>query len=98
MVSFDRLQELLDKNHVSKSQFSTALGLSGPALSHYLKGNRKPSFDIIVKMAGLLNVSTDYLLGLTCDPTPPVDQSEMLLKEYNFDVKSARIEHRIKVY
>lgn len=98
MGSIDRLNTLLAKNHISKTNFSAALGLSAPALSHYLSGNRKPSYDIIAKMAGLLNVSTDYLLELTNNPTPSADQDEMLLSRYNFDVKMVREENKIVIY
>jgi transcriptional regulator with XRE-family HTH domain len=98
MVSNDRLNLLLAKNHISKTHFSAALGLSSPALSHYISGNRRPSYDIIAKMAGLLNVSTDYLLALTNDPTPSPDQAEMLLSQYNFDVKTVREENKIVIY
>jgi hypothetical protein len=49
-------------------------------------------------MAGLLNVSTDYLLELTNNPTPSADQGEMLLSRYNFDVKTVREENKIVIY
>lgn len=38
----------------------------------------KPSADVVVKVAKYYNVSTDYLLCLTDDPTPPTNDTNRI--------------------
>jgi len=46
-----------------------------------LKMGQMPSADKIVLMAQYLEVSTEYLMGLTEDPTPPKKSEEMTDEE-----------------
>ena len=50
-----------EKVHVGKS-----------AISKYERGEIQPSNDVMIKISHELGCSTDYLLGLTNDPTPPL--------------------------
>lgn len=40
-----------------------------------------PRVDAVVKLAGYLGVSTDYLLGLTDEPSPAADRCTELTQE-----------------
>ena len=44
--------------------------VSQEAISQYISGKIKPKLAVIIKMAKILNTSTDYLLGLTDNPNP----------------------------
>ncbi|MEZ5708959.1 MAG: helix-turn-helix transcriptional regulator [Blastomonas sp.] len=46
-------------------EVAVASGLSKAAISHFEHGRREPSARSIVSLARALNVSADYLLGLT---------------------------------
>ena len=61
----DRLKECRLECGLTQLQVANALGLTLPAICQYEKGVREPSLDILVKLCKLLNVSADYLLGLT---------------------------------
>lgn len=64
-----RLTELREKNKISKIDIAQNLKISLRSYQRYEKGERKPDSDILLKIAILFNVSTDYLLGLTNNPT-----------------------------
>ena len=60
-----RLTELREKNKISKKDIAQNLKISLRSYQRYEKGERNPDSDILLKIAILFNVSTDYLLGLT---------------------------------
>ena len=43
-------------------ELSTALDISVPNLSYYMKG-REPSYDILIRIADYFDVTTDWLIG-----------------------------------
>lgn len=60
-----RLKQLrLDKN-LRQEQVAKLIGVNKSAISTYENNTRQPSFDILVRLATLYRVSTDYLLGIT---------------------------------
>lgn len=60
-----RLKQLrLDKN-LRQEQIAKLIGVNKSAISTYENNTRQPSFDILVRLATLYRVSTDYLLGIT---------------------------------
>ena len=59
-----RLRETRAQMELSQSQLATMLGVSQNTVSNWERGNRSPDFDMLMKIAETLDVSTDYLLGL----------------------------------
>ncbi len=65
MVDFgDRLKTLRLKNKLTQSQLAQKLGLTKSVISAYETGIRLPSYDILICIAQIFKVSTDYLLGI----------------------------------
>lgn len=61
----DRLNEALNRFwDGSNRSFAEACHVSEVSMSRYLSGERSPKAAAIARMARVLNVSTDYLLGL----------------------------------
>ena len=60
----ERLKELRKQQGLTQVQVSERLGLSKAVISSYEVASRHPSYDILIKMAALYGVTTDYLLGL----------------------------------
>lgn len=56
---------------MTQKDLADQLGTTELQVYRYEKGKTSPSGDMIAKMADVLNVSTDFLLGRTEDPTPP---------------------------
>jgi len=59
----DRLRGL--RGIESQTAFAARFGLKQAIYSHYETGRKKPSLEVLMQMATVLGVSTDYLLGLS---------------------------------
>lgn len=65
MVDFgNTLKTLRLKENMTQAQLAQKLGITKSVISAYETGLRLPSYDILIHIAKLYNVSTDYLLGL----------------------------------
>ena len=58
-----RLREERMRMKFTQQNVADLLSISLNAYQKYEQGTRAPSLDTLVKLADLLNVSTDYLLG-----------------------------------
>ena len=65
MVDFgNTLKTLRFRENMTQLQLAQKLGLTKSVISAYETGLRLPSYDILINIAKIYNVSTDYLLGL----------------------------------
>lgn len=65
MIDFaQKLKMLRQQRGLTQLQLSQQLNITKAMISAYETGTRYPSFDILIKIARLFNVTTDYLLGL----------------------------------
>ena len=75
MAIAESLKRFRKEFKLTQRDVAEKLGISQPAYSQYefpFKGQpTSPRVDVAIKLANAYNVSTDYLLGLTDDPTPP---------------------------
>lgn len=65
------LKKLVKIKNRSLTSLAIELEVSQEAISQYISGKIKPKLSTIIKMAKILNTSTDYLLDLTDNPNPP---------------------------
>lgn len=76
MVDFgDRLKTLRLQAGLTQKQLAERLGVTKSVISYYELLERSPSPDIIVKLAAIFHVSTDYLLGVK--RTQTIDVSDL---------------------
>ena len=75
----DRLKRAIAIRGYKQRDLAEKLGMTDATLSRYVRGNREPRADAIRKIAETLNVSTDWLLGLTdeMDRHPDYPLAEM---------------------
>lgn len=64
-----RLRQLRQDKHLRQDQVAYLVGVSKGAVSAYENDIRQPSYDVLIRLANLYRVSTDYLLGRTDDRT-----------------------------
>ncbi len=65
MVDFGSILKTLRlKENYTQAQLAQKLGITKSVISAYETGIRLPSYDILIHIAKIFNVSTDYLLGL----------------------------------
>lgn len=65
MINFsNKLKLLRQQRGLTQLQLAQQLNITKAMISAYETGSRYPSFDILIKLSSLFNVTTDYLLGL----------------------------------
>lgn len=70
-ITMKNMKKIIKSQNRSLTSLAVELEVSQEAISQYISGKIHPKLETIVKMANLLNTSTDYLLDLTDDPTKP---------------------------
>ncbi len=73
----DRLKELRERSGHTQESLAELLGKDIKQIWRWEAGKAAPSADALVDLAKALNVSTDYLLGVSDNPTTK-DQPESL--------------------
>ena len=58
-----RLREMRMKRGYTQQSMANYIGVALRSYQCYETGTRSPSFDILIKIADILDTSTDYLLG-----------------------------------
>lgn len=61
----DRLRELREEYQMTQEQLGKLLNVSKQAVYSYEKNESEPTFEALVKIADIFNVSLDYLLCRT---------------------------------
>lgn len=64
------LKMLRERHGLSRQELAEKLRISYWALAKYEQDERSPDYETITQIAGFFDVSLDYLLGQTDDPTP----------------------------
>lgn len=65
MVDFGiKLAKLRENKRLSQSQLAARLGITKSMVSAYENSARMPSYAVLLRIAGMFNVSLDYLLGM----------------------------------
>lgn len=65
----ERFLELRKKSNASYSLLAKKLEISLRALKYYGSGEREPTMSTLITLADYFNVSIDYLVGRSDDPT-----------------------------
>ena len=60
----ERLKQLRKKSGHTQTSLGELLGYNKTAICDWETRGKEPRFDILIKLAGIFNVSTDYLLGV----------------------------------
>lgn len=59
----ERLKKCRLSHALTLQQMADIIGISLRGYQYYESGHREPNFEVLIKIADLFNVSTDYLLG-----------------------------------
>ena len=69
-----RIAALRRRSNMSQAELARQLKISPSAVGMYEQGRREPSVELVVEMAGLFSVTTDYLLMGT-EPGPEEEEA-----------------------
>ena len=64
-----RLKALRKQRHLSQVRLAMDLCLTQNSISRFQNGVRKPDYDTLIQIADYFNVSLDYLVGRTDNPS-----------------------------
>ncbi|WP_129408057.1 helix-turn-helix domain-containing protein [Marinitoga lauensis] len=81
MTFGERLKELRKLKKITQKELATKCETSQSLISEYEKNLKQPTAEMIKKIAIVLDVSADYLLGLSDIPTLNNEIPEYLSKE-----------------
>ena len=82
MINFgNKLKLLRLQDNMTQEKLAQKLNLTKSVISAYETGLRLPSYDVLIRIAKIFNVSTDYLLGL--EHKQEVDLSGLSQEEIN---------------
>lgn len=65
MLFTERFNEALKSADISQVELSAKIGISKQCISDFKKGKSFPSIHTLFSICKVLNISADYLLGLT---------------------------------
>ena len=60
-----KLRELRREQNWTQSQVAQRIGRTASVVSAYENGIRQPSYEVLIKLARLYNISPDHLLGIS---------------------------------
>ncbi len=60
-----RLKELREEQGLLQSQLASRLGVCKSAVSGWEVGRNQPNYDMLIQIAELFGVTSDYLIGRT---------------------------------
>ena len=83
MVDFgNKLRTLRTQAGMSQSELAKRLNITKSVVSYYELQERTPSSDVLVRLAGIFHVSTDFLLGI--NHKKMIDVSDLTDEDYQF--------------
>lgn len=72
-----RIKELRQSVGMTQQQLAERIWVSKAAISNYELYDRNPSPEILIKLAKVFHVSTDYLLGVEDEETPTLKLNDL---------------------
>lgn len=92
----ERLNEC--RNGLSVSAFSRLIGLNQKTVDLYVKGERRPSVELVLAVCSKCGRSADWLLGLEHDPNPEQTdwRARAIVAERKLDRVNRALGHALK--
>ncbi|MBQ7715287.1 MAG: helix-turn-helix transcriptional regulator [Clostridia bacterium] len=66
---YPRIKELREDHDLTQQVVSDYLSMKQPQYSRYERGERDIPTDVLIRLALLYKTTSDYILGLTDDPS-----------------------------
>ena len=76
----ERLAQLLKANGLTQKALAEKVGVTEAAMSHYLKGDRRPQASLLWRMAAALGTTADDLMGAEKrNPRGKIEEAQRLI-------------------
>lgn len=84
-IFMDRAQDMMQKKGIKQADLAEMTGIPTATISRYMTGVHSPKVEYVAKLAAAMQVSVDYLLGLSMQSvleTPPTPEERILVDAY----------------
>mgnify|MGYP001033813528 CR=1 FL=1 len=92
-----RIAKLREQRRLTQEELAKHLSISRASLSHYEKNRRMPDYETLNKMADFFDVTVDYLIGRTDDPSPALNNDPVKLFENSLELSDEKILERFSL-
>ncbi len=75
-----RLKELRKQAHLTQVELAKRLGIGQSSYADWERGKKKPTQENLVKIAQVLDVTVDYLVGNSEEKSDELDNIELLFR------------------
>lgn len=72
------LKSFMEEHGISQKWLAEAANTTEATISRYINGIHQPNISLVMSIAKALNVSVDYLLGITAIPSRNLDKTPEL--------------------
>ena len=84
----NRIKLLREEFKMSQKELALKTGVTEGSISLYEKGDRKPSYEVLIKLSEIFGCSIDYIIGISNDRNSDKLDSNLLkigldMKNYN---------------
>lgn len=80
MAFAERLKELRKEGHLTQVELAKRLGIGQSSYADWERGKKNPTQENLVKIAQILDVSIDYLVGNSEEKSDELDNIELLFR------------------
>ena len=101
----DRLRHTIKEKGYSQKSFAKKINISPSSVNAWVQGTRRPDIDKLIIIATTLDVSTDYLLGLSDEinfkssiPDIPNSDDDMLLQQIIDLYMQCSVANKYRIY
>lgn len=87
-----KLKELRKEKKLTQTELASKLNISQKSYSNWESGKVEPTLDNIIKLANILDVTVDYLLGRSDNFSNTIVLSKNNMKSFSKRLKELRLE------
>lgn len=81
-----KIQKLRESLNLTQKELADKVGITDATLSRYENNKREPKAEILARMAKVLNVTTDYLIGRTDNKSSKVYTTTLDNHTYTIEI------------
>lgn len=85
-----RIKQARKEQHLTQEQLAETCSISTSFLGHIERGTRVPSIETLYSLCSALNVSADYLLGLSLETAIKPLADDLTVEEWETGIKLLR--------
>jgi transcriptional regulator with XRE-family HTH domain len=94
-VRGDRLKAIRERKGLTQEELAARIGVGTQQIWRWESGSTTPASNFVADLARELSVSSDYLLGISDDPTPSIGEDDLTDIEHKV-ISAMRLGEKLK--